>query len=105
MTPFENQVLEKIKAKVKAIEPNAELILFGSRSRGEANENSDFDLLINTDREVSMGYELQLQTAIYDIELEMDVLIEAFLFSKKQWDNGSTPSPLIESVRREGVVI
>jgi predicted nucleotidyltransferase len=105
MTDFEQQVLQRIKEVVKSIEPTAEVILFGSRSRGEANETSDFDFLILTEQEVTMSYEMHFQELIYDIELEMDTLIEAFLFSKHEWELGATPSPMIERIREEGVMV
>ena len=105
MTDFEQQVLQRIKEVVKSIEPTAEVILFVAESIGEANEASDFDFLILTEQEVTMSYEMHFQELIYDIELEMDTLIEAFLFSKQQWELGATPSPMIESVREEGIII
>ena len=102
---FEQRVLREIKQVVQSVEPTAEVVLFGSRSRGEAKEDSDFDLLILTEKPVSMRYEMQLQDLIYDVELENETLIEAFLFSKQQWLEGATPSPLINSVRQEGILV
>jgi len=47
----QNLVLDEIKNTVLAIEPNATLILYGSRARGSYREDSDIDLIILVDKE------------------------------------------------------
>ncbi|WP_461102555.1 nucleotidyltransferase domain-containing protein [Spirosoma koreense] len=39
------QFLQEVKRSVMAIDPNAEVWLFGSRARGDAREDSDWDFL------------------------------------------------------------
>ena len=44
---FENtEILEKIKQAVKDVEPQAEVVLFGSRARRDEQAHSDWDILI-----------------------------------------------------------
>jgi uncharacterized protein len=42
------ELLQKAKAAVKDLEPEAELYLFGYRARGDANTDSDWDFLLIT---------------------------------------------------------
>jgi len=51
MKTTKNQWLTQIKAEITTIEPTAELILYGSRARGNAHKNSDWDFLILTEKE------------------------------------------------------
>ncbi len=39
-------LIEQVKQAILEIEPSAEIILYGSRSRGDFNEESDRDFLI-----------------------------------------------------------
>ena len=45
----ERLLLLKCRDAVKKIEPSAEIILYGSRARGNAEPESDYDFLILTD--------------------------------------------------------
>ena len=40
------ELLHQVKGAVRAVEPDAEIILYGSRSRGEFVSESDWDFLI-----------------------------------------------------------
>lgn len=40
------ELLKQIRQAVREVEPDAEIILYGSRSRGDAVLESDWDLLI-----------------------------------------------------------
>ena len=46
------QVIEAITDMAKAVvPPHSEMILFGSRARGDAHEGSDWDILILLDKD------------------------------------------------------
>ena len=48
----DKKLLAEIKKRVLQTEPDAKVILYGSYARGDANEESDIDLLILVEREV-----------------------------------------------------
>lgn len=41
-----DELLEQVKQSVHEIEPDADIILYGSRARGDAHAESDWDFLI-----------------------------------------------------------
>jgi uncharacterized protein len=66
----EQALLCHCKTVVHRLMPGATLVLYGSRARGEATSDSDFDLLILVDDEILSELGEQLDNALYDIELE-----------------------------------
>ena len=40
------EIVEKAKQAIRSVEPDAEIILFGSEARGDARPDSDIDLLV-----------------------------------------------------------
>ena len=43
------QIAQLIKRNISEIDPKAQIILYGSRARGNEHKDSDWDLLILTD--------------------------------------------------------
>lgn len=58
-----------------------DVILFGSQAMGTAREDSDYDVLIVLNREYDWKFRDQVIDAIYDLELQYDILIDTFLIS------------------------
>jgi len=58
MNIVENKILSQIKRIVREQEPSAKIYLFGSRSKGTARSDSDWDLLILLNRE-RISYEVE----------------------------------------------
>lgn len=99
-------VLAKIKSAIFKKDPEAEVILFGSRARGEERKNSDWDILIllktpNIDRETEMAFRNEL----FNVELELGIPISTFVHSKKDWETRHSVTPLYENIQKEGVLL
>jgi len=59
------EILKQIKAYTRSIEPQSEVVLFGSRARHEANEESDWDILILTPYPVDLKTEQKFRHKLY----------------------------------------
>ena len=46
LSPADKAFLREVAAKIRGVEPEAEILLYGSRARGEAREDSDWDLFL-----------------------------------------------------------
>jgi predicted nucleotidyltransferase len=102
----ERQVLERCKAVVKVIDPGAELILYGSRARGDAQSDSDYDLLVVTEKNDTFSYERVIRDALYDIELETGAVLTVFGINKFKLEQPLYKfMPLYQNILREGVVL
>lgn len=96
-------IKQKIKAQINRIDENAEIILFGSRARGEEREDSDWDILILTDYPTDIKIERKFRNELYNLELESNECFSVFVYSKKEWENKQKYSPFYENVTTEGV--
>lgn len=99
-----NQVKDMIANSIYRIDRNAEAYLFGSRARNDANDDSDWDILILIDeKKVTNQIEDMFRDELYDIELESGQLISTFIYPKDYWQNILVYSPLYKNVTREGI--
>ena len=74
--------LNTIKSTVNSFLPDSKVLLFGSRARGEANNQSDYDLLIVTPDtlapRVKMNWENKIRKAlVYSLNLPFDVILQS----------------------------
>lgn len=98
-------ILAKVKEYVKAIDPEADAILFGSRARGDAREESDWDILILTPNAVTLKVEQVFRHKLFELELEYGQAISTFVYSKPDWSGKHRVTPLYENVTKEGILI
>ena len=81
-----NRILQKINDAVLEVEPKAEIILFGSRARGDAKADSDWDLLVLVPYDVDLVAEQKFRHKLFDLELEFGVSFSTFVYSKSIWE-------------------
>lgn len=98
-------ILQQIKAYVKSVEPEAEVILFGSRARNEAKEDSDWDLLILTPYPVDLKTQRKFRHKLFDLQLEYGIAISTFVYSKEDWHRRLSITPLYKNIKKEGVIL
>ena len=98
-------ILGKVKELVKATDPEAEVILFGSRARGDAREDSDWDILILTPKAVNLKVEQTFRHKLFELELEYGQAISTFVYSKADWNGKHRATPFYHNVEEEGILI
>ena len=76
------------------------IVLFGSRARGDASPDSDYDVAVflhdMTERSVEVHRLAEIQTALID---EADVFVHAMPFRAGAW---ADRTPLMREIRLEG---
>jgi predicted nucleotidyltransferase len=77
------------------------LLLFGSRARGEAREDSDYDMLVVVDHRTPELRALILEVACQLME-QHGALMATVLRSEAEWQQAQG-FPLARNIAREGV--
>ena len=87
----------------EVIPVSAKLILFGSQARGDAHEDSDWDLLILLDKEniIPADYD-DFAYPFFELGWRIDAKIHPLLYTFKDWERRSV-FPLYKNVEKEGV--
>jgi uncharacterized protein len=95
----------KFKTSIKGIDPNAQVIVFGSRARGDAKEDSDWDILILTSMPVSMEVEKSFRNILFELEIETGEVFSTFVYQKKIWNTRHRLTPFYKNVMTDGVIL
>jgi len=98
------EVALAVKAAVQAFDPNASVVLFGSRARGTERQDSDFYFLILTKQPVDFQLKRQVLNRLYDVELRTGYVISALIENENDWQL-MVHSPIFGEIQKDGVTI
>ena len=100
------ELLKHVKQTIHALEPAADIILYGSRARGDAHPESDWDFLILLDGVVDDERTDAIRHRLYEIEWDSSEVLSAMVRSRQAWH---TPlcqvMPFSQVVREQGMHI
>lgn len=97
-------ILRDVKTDLRGLYGNRlrDVILYGSWARGEATADSDIDLAVVLQGQVSPGQEIdRMIDAITDLNLKHGILISVYPVSEESY--ATVRSPLLINIHREGV--
>ena len=106
MNSKEKYIISLIKSRISLKNPEAEVVLFGSHARGNANLDSDWDILILLHNiEVDRNVEKEYREELFDVELEIGEPISTFVYSKNDWESKHAVTPLYQSIKNDGILL
>jgi predicted nucleotidyltransferase len=101
-----DKIIKKIISLAHAKYPDSEIYLYGSRARGDNKYLSDWDLLILLNaKNISFEFETKLMDEFYELELETGEVFSPLIYSKSDWSNNHSLTPLFENIQKEGIRI
>ncbi len=100
----EKLALVTLKSKLEQKLPGCEIVLFGSKARGEGDAFSDLDILIIVDSRIDRELRETISDISYPLELEFNVVFGKIIENKAVWNTPLSRSmPLHWNIDREGV--
>ena len=96
-------ILHKIQVFTGSKYPDAEVYLYGSHARGDSHKLSDWDLLILLNQKnIPFDQETKVLNDFYELELEIGEVLSPLIYTKNDWINNHTFTPLYENILKEG---
>ena len=107
LSPTERQAVDALVEALKR-EANGSILLvamFGSKARGDADEDSDVDILIVADANPQQLKE-QISRVVSDLELEHSLIFNEFVFDRARWaDYARRRAAFWQNLQRDGVLL
>lgn len=101
----QKDVISKIKSvAVNSLPPRSSLLLYGSRARGDAHDDSDWDLLILLDKQSLEASDYSFAYPFRELGWEIGEELNPSLYTKKQWGSWSY-LPFYKNVEKDKIVI
>lgn len=80
------EILNEIKQAVLEVDPGAEVVLFGSRARGDFHDESDWDVLVLVDKdEKDYEFKRKIRNALFELQLNFGAAISTVIHNKNWW--------------------
>lgn len=102
----EQQAIQKLYAIIKHEFEVKRVMLFGSRSRGDAGEYSDIDLLVLTRKPRNLQDRLRLSNITAEINVNYGVAISCLYINMDDWEQDNNINPqLKQNIEQEGMTL
>ena len=107
LIPAEHKmVAQKVKAVVKSVDPLAITILFGSRARGDASEESDWDFLVLSNaKDVETIASVMRREMRIKVEMVEDIAVSLLVKNKMVWEEDYAVTNIYDSIQEEGIAL
>lgn len=100
-----NEVIKKLKKLgAKILPPDARLFLYGSRARGDYNDNSDWDLLLLLNRPKQNDDYEKIAYPLMELGFDLGQYFSVHTYSNDEWDDMSF-LPFYKNVERDKIAL
>jgi len=101
-----HEILQLIKTTACGFLPDAEVFLFGSRARKDFSADSDYDILVVTDLELTPKQKLPLKTRIRKELLNKGIRSDVLIQSRNEINKKEKlPGHIIKNILNEAILL
>lgn len=99
-------MLSQIKQNVHEVDPTVQVWLYGSRAKGNAREDSDWDILVLSSKDkLSVEEESRFMDHICDLMVKTGQTIQLFTYGLRDWHTRHSITPFYKSVQSEAILL
>jgi uncharacterized protein len=96
LTEIKRRLLEKFDIET--------FVLYGSFARGQADEESDVDLLIVTSKPLSRFERHEITNVVFEVNLQHDTNFSTLVVDRESWETGIiSVLPVRDEILRDGI--
>lgn len=100
----EKKAIREATRMLKEKFPVRDIVLFGSKARGDDDPDSDIDLLLVTARSIHWKERRAIIHTLFDLGMKHDVIFSILDTTETDFDKGIfTAFPIYQEIIREGV--
>jgi uncharacterized protein len=99
LSVMDARIARKVKRRLIKVTPVEELMVYGSRARGDATPDSDLDLYIKGPA-ATPEMRRKISEIAWEVSLETGIVISTLIYSKQL-----IGQPIIKAIEIEGVVV
>ncbi len=104
MNDVDKRILKRLKRLLQKRVALRRLVLFGSRARGDADPDSDVDVLVVIEGAADEATRDYVSDCAWEAGYREGVVIVPVVFSREEWEEGPERGSLLaQAIEREGV--
>lgn len=104
LSPAQRQALTELRHRLLGDFDVEAIVLYGSVARGEADEESDLDLLVLTTRPLDRTSRHKITDVVFEVNLEYGTNFSTLVVDRSGWENGMiSVLPIRDQILSEGI--
>jgi predicted nucleotidyltransferase len=106
MEPIEKTILEEFKTRLRARLHVSKVILFGSRARGDADRESDLDVVVVLEDGIDAAAREYVSDCAWEAGFGHGIVVVPVVFTRTEWESGPERHSLfVRAVETEGILV
>lgn len=106
MRPLDKTILEHFKTRLRERYRVHKVILFGSRARGDAEPESDLDVVVVLDDGIDAAAQEYVSDCAWEAGFAHGIVVVPVVFTRSEWEHGPERQSLfVRAVETEGVLV